>query len=734
MSTTTIPPPIIVDLADGWTVRSPTSPAVKARLAESSKSPPSPETLKKNEERADSLRSLHLEAKKETAARVAQRAKAVVAAKLRADASTRQNLLARFEATASHTDEKKKAMLAAKQEKQQRLVHSKHEAVSAARAAVQAEREHRAAVFKAREEAAAAKVEKSLEATVRRNAWHAKSALARATAIKEQQRREAEAAAERLCHRLAAAQSRRDDLGVCGFNGLSVKTPSTVSYDAKLAAKLAEEAAAKKLAAAKEAREEATRKRLEMLKGRASRAAELAPPLEQKEAQKDAAAAKEAAAARVVHFAKLNDADARRDTLLLLRRREGTTATARKATAAIVGSVIDVDVAAFVDNNRRRCADAASALGVAVGEGGEGAGVVLPSSVPTAPPAALLARLVARSEGGAERALLRKARVAGAASRRALRLAAVKYIGGGLWAVKAARAASRRAAALEGTRAASDAKLARAAAFALEVSARRAAAVTDVARRHAEAAERRSHDDEMKRLRVCHAAARRLVASAMRDVVVGGVVGGGVGLGRTAARAAAFLVRRSETDLAVAAQGTANVARRVGAAKRRAARLSARVARAKFAALPRGQPAKLTIEHAGAGLPWVSVVIGPNTDKTTDANDINGENADVAFGGDKATTKPSIWKKEPECLRGSATAAAAAAAPTKADAADATPILSGAAPPPPPLAGWQQEGWKLPNDDDAEAAAAATDDKEAAATDGWELVSEPSRTPSEAAA
>ena len=662
MSTTTIPPPIIVDLADGWTVRSPTSPAVKARLAESSKSPPSPETLKKNEERADSLRSLHLEAKKETAARVAQRAKAVVAAKLRADASTRQNLLARFEATASHTDEKKKAMLAAKQEKQQRLVHSKHEAVSAARAAVQAEREHRAAVFKAREEAAAAKVEKSLEATVRRNAWHAKSALARATAIKEQQRREAEAAAERLCHRLAAAQSRRDDLGVCGFNGLSVKTPSTVSYDAKLAAKLAEEAAAKKLAAAREAREEATRKRLEMLKGRASRAAELAPPLEQKEAQKDAAAAKEAAAARVVHFAKLNDADARRDTLLLLRRREGTTATARKATAAIVGSVIDVDVAAFVDNNRRRCADAASALGVAVGEGGEGAGVVLPSSVPTAPPAALLARLVARSEGGAERALLRKARVAGAASRRALRLAAVKYIGGGLWAVKAARAASRRAAALEGTRAASDAKLARAAAFALEVSARRAAAVTDVARRHAEAAERRSHDDEMKRLRVCHAAARRLVASAMRDVVGGGVVGGGVvgggvGLGRAAARAAAFLVRRSETDLAVAAQGTANVARCVGAAKRRAARLSARVARAKFAALPRGQPAKLTIEHAGAGLPWVSVVIGPNTDKTTDANDINGENADVAFGGDKATTKPSIWKKEPECLRGSATAA-----------------------------------------------------------------------------
>ena len=53
---------------------------------------------------------------------------------------------------------------------------------------------------------------------------------------------------------------------------------------------------------------------------------------------------------------------------------------------------------------------------------------------------------------------------------------------------------------------------------------------------------------------------------------------------------------------------------------------------------------------------------------------------------------------------------------------------------PPPLAGWQQEGWKLPNEDDAEAAAAATDDKEAAASDGWDLVSEPSRTPSEAAA
>ena len=85
----------------GWTASSPDAGAsVKARLQ--AKSPKSPEALKRIEERAAQLHELHLEATQQIAAKHNQRAKDVVAARLRRAASSRQNLLSRFEAQSSH--------------------------------------------------------------------------------------------------------------------------------------------------------------------------------------------------------------------------------------------------------------------------------------------------------------------------------------------------------------------------------------------------------------------------------------------------------------------------------------------------------------------------------------------------------------------------------------------------------------------------------------------------------
>ena len=90
-------------------MRSPegTGASVKARL-QAKLSPKSPETLKRIEDRAVQLHQLHVEATQQRAAKENQRAKDVAAARLRRAASSRQNLLARFEQQATHREDKKR--------------------------------------------------------------------------------------------------------------------------------------------------------------------------------------------------------------------------------------------------------------------------------------------------------------------------------------------------------------------------------------------------------------------------------------------------------------------------------------------------------------------------------------------------------------------------------------------------------------------------------------------------
>eukprot|EP00964_Phaeocystis_antarctica_P128690 scaffold92490_cov60-Phaeocystis_antarctica.AAC.2 len=194
----------------GWTASSPDAGAsVKARLQ--AKSPKSPEALKRIEERGAQLHELHLEATQQIAAKHNQRAKDVVAARLRRAASSRQNLLSRFEAQSSHRDHSPHATapgtgllltrLSAAVDRSRRSSASSSSdwssgsacaravprrcmprscspnpnpnpypnpnpnpnQVHAARAAAQADKEHRAAVIRSREEACARQAEKARE-------------------------------------------------------------------------------------------------------------------------------------------------------------------------------------------------------------------------------------------------------------------------------------------------------------------------------------------------------------------------------------------------------------------------------------------------------------------------------------------------------------------------------------------------------------------------------------------
>ena len=178
---------IIIPVHDeeGWTTAcSPDAGAsVKARLQEA-KSTKSPETLKRIEERAAQLHLLHVEATQQRAAKENRRAKDVVAARLRREASSRQNLLSRFEEQATHNEENRRL---AQQRLTERLGLRKSgaAAVHAARAAAQAEKEHRAAMIRSREEECARQAEKAREQMVQRVAYHYKQALAKATAVKE---------------------------------------------------------------------------------------------------------------------------------------------------------------------------------------------------------------------------------------------------------------------------------------------------------------------------------------------------------------------------------------------------------------------------------------------------------------------------------------------------------------------------------------------------------------------
>ena len=200
---------IIIPVHDeeGWTTAcSPDAGAsLKARLQEG-KSPKSPATRRRMEERAAQLHQLHVEATQQRAAKENRRAKEVVAARLRSAAASRQNLLARFEEQASHREEKQR-LKQQHQTERQALRKNTAAAAHAARAAAQAEKEHRLAVIRSREEECARQAEKARQQRVQRVAYHLKQALAKATAVKEGRKESLEVKQARILA-LALARAR----------------------------------------------------------------------------------------------------------------------------------------------------------------------------------------------------------------------------------------------------------------------------------------------------------------------------------------------------------------------------------------------------------------------------------------------------------------------------------------------------------------------------------------------
>ena len=305
---------IIIPVHDeeGWTTAcSPDAGAsLKARLQEG-KSPKSPATRRRMEERAAQLHQLHVEATQQRAAKENRRAKEVVAARLRSAAASRQNLLARFEEQASHREEKQR-LKQQHQTERQALRKNTAAAAHAARAAAQAEKEHRLAVIRSREEECARQAEKARQQRVQRVAYHLKQALAKATAIKEGRKESLEVKQERMLARLGAAEERREEL--------------TKEVAAQGSALLADKAAHAQRAAQREAALRAERSQLAMAAAAARREeainarvrlqARLAPTKESKEAEKDRAEAVDAVLRRRALFERLNAADHRRALLL----------------------------------------------------------------------------------------------------------------------------------------------------------------------------------------------------------------------------------------------------------------------------------------------------------------------------------------------------------------------------------------------------------------------------------
>ena len=264
----------------GWTATSSSPDAgasVKARLQ--AKSPKSPETLKRIEARATQLHQLHLEATQQLAAKYNLRAKEVVAARLRRASSSRQNLLSRFEEQATHREEKQRL-------KQQQLIErlglrkSGAAAVHAARAAAQAEKEHRAAVIRNREEECARQAEKARQQMVQRVAYHSKQALAKATAVREGRKENLEIKQGRIIARLGAAEERREELKEMRSPAKEMKSPAekaAISLKAAHAQREAQREASLRAERAQLAMAAAAKRREATIEARVGLQARLAP-------------------------------------------------------------------------------------------------------------------------------------------------------------------------------------------------------------------------------------------------------------------------------------------------------------------------------------------------------------------------------------------------------------------------------------------------------------------------
>jgi len=197
---------------EGWTFPSPSEMPVRARLeASATCSPTSPEKLeklKRAEDYACLLRQAHLEGVQARAARESQRAKEAQARRLRLEATSRQRLQDRLDAVAQReariSTEKAKA-LSERVAKREML----QEAVKEAREARDQARQERAALELCRCAEASAKREKAIQATIDKNAYQVKHALAVRTALREIEREAASAAAAKTSAKLESADERR---------------------------------------------------------------------------------------------------------------------------------------------------------------------------------------------------------------------------------------------------------------------------------------------------------------------------------------------------------------------------------------------------------------------------------------------------------------------------------------------------------------------------------------------
>lgn len=185
------------------------------------------EALAKHTERAAKLRSAHLDAVRDRAARESQRASEAAARKLRLHhqhVDKIQRKLLASEVKANAKKEKAEAERDARKQKREEMA----EAVAEARREATKTREARGTVLLAAERAASAKYSKTREALVAKSHWQVKHAIAVAAAQKEKERRNAVASFERLTERLELAAGRRA-MGSGDAAGTSSSSSSTTS-------------------------------------------------------------------------------------------------------------------------------------------------------------------------------------------------------------------------------------------------------------------------------------------------------------------------------------------------------------------------------------------------------------------------------------------------------------------------------------------------------------------------
>lgn len=310
----------------GWTARSPPADElpVRARLAETQHHK-SPTELRLAEERATLLRAAHLDAVKQRAARESSRAIEAHARRLRMEAAARQRAQSRLNEVERQSTNKtctKRAKQAAERRSQM------SEAVLDAREAMSRACAQRGLAELARCHEAQAKREKTLQLTVDRSAYQVKHALAVAAAVKEKEREARKQAGEALTIRLNAAEVRRLDLSPGSSSppasptGLTASakwtgsmSPGGAASRAKLVARTLGEQALlleQKRLMLSSAQIRAASAHDEAISARVAKAAAVTARAEAVKLARDEKREAAAGAARALHFEKMQDASVRR--------------------------------------------------------------------------------------------------------------------------------------------------------------------------------------------------------------------------------------------------------------------------------------------------------------------------------------------------------------------------------------------------------------------------------------